>query len=269
MSVPIWMTTVAIVELAGIMALGVLLIVARRQLKGTRRELQRSRQDSPRRRRRLGAAPFAIRTAWQTADSVMKKGIGATVRNSIEDLAGWAQVERPDLARLTADGHVVIVFSDIEGSTEQNEALGDRGWVKVLERHNKLVCKLVDDHGGHVVKNQGDGFMIAFGDPGQAVLCSIEVQRALHEKPDNWGAIRVRIGIHMGTLVRRGDDLFGRNVAIAARVAGQANGGEILVSDSVRDAIEGVLDIQLCNPREVDLKGLVGSHKVYPVKLPI
>ncbi|MDT5099405.1 MAG: hypothetical protein QOC76_3142 [Mycobacterium sp.] len=268
MSVPIWMT-VAIVELAGIMALGVLLIVARRQLKGTRRELQRSRQDSPRRRRRLGPAPFAIRTAWQTADSVMKKGIGATVRNSIEDLAGWAQVERPDLARLTADGHVVIVFSDIEGSTEQNEALGDRGWVKVLERHNKLVCKLVDDHGGHVVKNQGDGFMIAFGDPGQAVLCSIEVQRALREKPDNWGAIRVRIGIHMGTLLRRGDDLFGRNVALAARVAGHANGGEILVSDSVRDAIEGVLDIQLCNPREVDLKGLVGSHKVYPVKLPI
>jgi adenylate cyclase len=54
----------------------------------------------------------------------MKKGIGATVRNSIEDLAGWAQVERPDLAKLTADGHVVIVFSDIEGSTEQNEAPG-------------------------------------------------------------------------------------------------------------------------------------------------
>jgi adenylate cyclase len=45
----------------------------------------------------------------------------------------WAQVERPDLARLAADGHVVIVFSDIEGSTEQNQALGDRGWVKVLE----------------------------------------------------------------------------------------------------------------------------------------
>jgi adenylate cyclase len=79
----------------------------------------------------------------------------------------------------------------------------------------------------------------------------------------------VRIGIHMGPLLRRGDDLFGRNVAMAARVAGHASGGEILVSDPVRDAIEGVLDIQLCNPREVDLKGLVGSHKVYPVKLPI
>jgi adenylate cyclase len=113
----------------------------------------------------------------------------------------WAQVERPDLARLAADGHVVIVFSDIEGSTEQNQALGDRGWVKVLERHDKLIYKLVDDYGGHVVKSQGDGFMIAFGHPAQAVLCSIEVQRALHGSADRWGAIRVRFGIHMGTSV--------------------------------------------------------------------
>ncbi|MGZ5397080.1 MAG: adenylate/guanylate cyclase domain-containing protein [Mycobacterium sp.] len=267
MSVPIWMA-VAFVELAAIIALGVLLIVARRQLKGTRRGLRGSRQDSPRRRRRPGLAPFAIKTAWQTADSLVKKGIGATVRNSVEDLAGWAQVERPDLARLTADGHVVIVFSDIEGSTEQNEALGDRVWVKVLERHNKLISEFVEEYGGHVVKSQGDGFMIAFGDPGKAVLCCVEVQRALNDS-DRWGDIRVRIGIHMGAMLRRGNDLFGRNVAMAPRVAGHASGGEILVSDSIRDALEGAPDVQLHNPREVDLKGLVGTHKVYPVELPI
>jgi class 3 adenylate cyclase len=55
----------------------------------------------------------------------------------------------------------------------------------------------------------------------------------------------VRIGIHMGTLLRRGDHLFGRNVAMAAGVAGRASGGEIHVSDSVRNAIQGVPDIQL------------------------
>jgi adenylate cyclase len=267
MSGPI-LIAVGIAAVAGIIALGVLLVVSRRQLKGTRRELERSREGKTRRRRRPGVAPSAIRTAWQTADSLMKKGIGATVRNSVEDLAGWAQVERPDLARLAADGYVVIVFSDIEGSTEHNEVLGDRGWVKVLERHNKLNYRLVDDYGGHVVKSQGDGFMIAFGDPEQAVLCCIEVQRALHDSGDRWGAIRVRFGVHMGTSVRRGDDLFGLNVAVAARVAGQASGGEILVSDSVRDALEGVPDIQLCTPREVELKGLRGTHKVYPVKVP-
>jgi class 3 adenylate cyclase len=134
----------------------------------------------------------------------------------------WAQVERPDFARLAADGHVV--------------------------------------------KSQGDGFMIAFGDPAQAVLCTIEVQRALHGSADRWGAIRVRFGIHMGTSVRRGDDLCGLNVAMAARVAGHAGGGEILVSDSVRDALEGVSDIRLGTPREVELKGLRGTHWVYPVR---
>jgi adenylate cyclase len=71
----------------------------------------------------------------------------------------------------------------------------------------------------------------------------------------------------MGTSVRRGDDLFGRNVAMAARVAGQADGGEILVSESVRDAIDGLPDIELCTPREVELKGLLGSHHLYPVKV--
>ncbi|MGA7050771.1 MAG: adenylate/guanylate cyclase domain-containing protein [Mycobacterium sp.] len=259
---------VALAELVGAVALGVLLIVSRRQLKGTRAELERARTlGTARRRRRIGVAPFAIRTAWKTADSLMTKGIGATVRNSVEDLAGWAQVERPDLARLTADGDVVIAFSDIEGSTVHNEALGDRGWVKVLERHNRLIQKLVDDYNGHVVKSQGDGFMIAFADARQAVLCAVDVQRALLDDADRWEGIRVRIGIHMGSSVRRGDDLFGRNVAMAARIAGQANGGEILVSESVRDAIKGLPDIELCAPVEAELKGLQGSHNLYAVKV--
>src|ERR1700761_5449065 len=200
MSAALVASGIAVVELGGLIALGVLLIVSRHQLKDTRSELERARQ--PRiagRRRRAGLAPFAIRTAWRTADSLITKGIGATVRNSIEDLAGWAQVERPDLARLTANGDVVIAFSDIEDSTAHNESLGDRGWVKVLDRHNRLVHKLVEDHGGHVIKNQGDGFMIAFGDAGQAVLCGIGVQHALVDDTDRWEGIRVRIGIHLGT----------------------------------------------------------------------
>src|ERR1700679_2496378 len=258
---------IAVVELGGLIALGVLLIVSRHQLKETRGQLERARQPRiARQRRRPGLAPFALRTAWRTADSLITKGIGATVRTSIEDLAGWAQVERPDLARLTADGDVVIAFSDIEDSTAHNEALGDQGWVKVLERHNRLIQKFVGDHEGQVVKNQGDGFMIAFADPGQAVLCGIDVQRALLENAERWEGVRVRIGIHVGPSVRRGGDLFGRNVAMAARVAGQADGGEIPVSEPVRDAIEGRPDIGLCTPRGVELKGLQGPHNLYPVK---
>lgn len=264
------LAAVGLAALAAIITLSVLLIVSRRQLSGVRLELERVREEQGRRRRRRGVAPLAVKAVWQTADSLLNKGIGATVRNSVEDLAGWAQVERPDLARLTADGDVVIAFSDIEGSTELNEKLGDRAWVTLLERHNKLVNKLVAEHGGHVVKNQGDGFMIAFGDPLQAVLCSIAIQRGLEKRSERHGSIRVRIGIHQGSSVRRGDDLFGRNVAMAARVAGQAAGGEILITEEVRAAIARAgdpddPDVDLGVPRTVDLKGIRGSHHLYPV----
>ncbi|MUL83027.1 adenylate/guanylate cyclase domain-containing protein [Mycobacterium sp. CBMA247] len=261
------MLVVVVLLFAAFVTFLVLFIVSRRHLTNARREIERMRSEDEerRRRRRRGVAPLAIKTVFQTADMLINKGLGATVRNSIEDLAGWAQVERPDLARLTADGRVVIVFSDIEGSTESNAAMGDRAWVKLLEKHNKLVQARVDRHGGHVVKTQGDGFMIAFADPQNAVRFATDVQRALAENPQRWQAIRVRIGVHMGTSVRRGDDLFGLDVAMAARVAGQADGGEILVSEPVGDAVKHLDDVVLGSPREVELKGLPGTHRLYPV----
>lgn len=255
--------------LAAVITLSVLLIVVRRHLRDTRSELENLRELQGRRRRRLGVAPLAVRTVWHTADSLLNKGFGATVRNSIEDLAGWARVERPDLARLTADGDVVIVFSDIEGSTRLNEELGDRDWVRVLERHTKLVDKLVTAHGGHVVKNQGDGFMIAFADAGQAVLCCIGIQQGLDGGNGRRTPIRVRIGVHLGSSVRRGDDLFGHNVAIAARVADQAAGGEILITEPVRRAVGDVPGIELGGRRAVDLKGVRDSPDLYPVLMPV
>ena len=93
---------------------------------------------------------------------------------------------------------------------------------------------------------------------------------ALAERPND---IRVRIGIHSGKSVLRGDDLFGRNVAMAARVAGQAEGGEILVSEAVRDAIDGrrggadTGDIAYGESREAELKGFSGTHRLYPVEI--
>jgi len=257
---------IVVLQFAGLVTFVVLFIVSRRKLVNTRAELERARREQLGRRRRRGVAPSAIKTVFQTADMLINKGFGATVRNSIEDLAGWAQIERPDLARLTADGRVVIVFSDIEGSTQYNESMGDRAWVKLLERHNKLVQSRVDKHGGHVVKTQGDGFMIAFADPSQAVRFSTDVQRALDDGSERWEAIRVRIGVHMGTSVRRGEDLFGLDVAMAARVADQAEGGEILLSEPVRDAVSGLDGILVGTPREVELKGLRGTHRLYPVE---
>ena len=213
MDVPVgWLIAagvLAVAAVAAIITLTVLLSVSRGQLTSTRRDLADLRERQGKRRRKLGVAPLAVRTVWQTADSLLNKGIVSTVRNSIEDLAGWAQVERPDLARLTANGDVTIAFSDIEGSTQLNEALGDREWVKILERHNKLVGRCVDDHGGHIVKSQGDGFMMAFGDPREALECAEEIQADLGSDrvlASGEHPIRVRMGIHHGRSVRRGDD---------------------------------------------------------------
>jgi adenylate cyclase len=257
----------AAVLLASTVTFLVLFVVAQRRLAGTRDALEQARRDhrppESRRRRRRGVAPVAIKSVLQAADLVIAKGL-STVQSSIDDLAGWARIERPDLARVTgADGRVVLVFSDIEGSTELNATMGDRAWVQLLERHNALVQARVDAHGGHVVKTQGDGFMIAFADPERAVRFGADVQHALDGR--QWETIRVRMGIHLGTSVRRGADLFGLDVATAARVADQAAGGEILVSEPVREAVAAQRDIAWGEPRHVDLKGVPGTHALYPL----
>lgn len=207
----------------------------------------------------------AVKTVWQTANILRTDGFGAAVRSSIEELADWAEVERPDLARLAPNGRVAIMFSDIEESTALNERIGDRAWVRLISKHDKSVHRHVDGYGGYVVKSQGDGFMVAFAKPADAVRCAIDVQRSLEKHPNG---IRVRIGIHDGKSVRRGDDLFGRNVAMAARVASEADGGQILVSESIRDAVEAsadCADIDLDEGREAALKGFAGTHKLYAV----
>ncbi len=252
---------VAVIEAAALATLSVLLVRSRREAAELRR-----RTDT--RSRFLSGGREAVKTVWETANVLRKEGLGAVVRNSIEDLADWAEVERPDLARISANGKVVLLFSDIEESTALNERIGDRSFAKLIGNHDKLVRKLVDEHSGHVVKSQGDGFMIAFAEPEKAVRCAADMQRSLDDsaKHKRRNAVRVRIGIHMGRSVRRGDDLFGRNVAMAARVANEADGGEILVSEAVRDGVSDCDDIGLDEGREVELKGFSGKHRLYAVE---
>lgn len=256
------LTTIALCVLAAVaVAEGIALMVMTRQLRRRDAELEELNRRLDTRATLLSGGREAVKQVWQTANVLRKQGFGAAVRSSIEDLADWAEVERPDLARLVPDGRVAILFSDIEGSTALNERIGDRAWVRLIESHDKMVGRCVQRHGGHVVKSQGDGFMIAFARPEEAVRCGIDVQRELARRPNG---IRVRIGIHAGKSVRRGDDLFGRNVAMAARVAAAADGGEVLVSKSVRDA---VTDQEFDSGREVELKGFSGTHRLYALAL--
>lgn len=263
---------IAVYVLAGVAVVEAgALVVLWRLLARSRQEAEELRQRADARNWLLSGSREAVKTVWNTANIMRKEGFGAAVRSSIEDLADWAEVERPDLARVTRDGRVVIMFSDIEESTALNERIGDRAWVKLIGSHDKLVQRLVQRQSGHVVKSQGDGFMIAFARAEQAVRCGIDVQHELDKdaKRKRQEEIRVRIGIHMGRSVRRGDDLFGRNVAMAARVAAQAVGGEILVSQPVRDALRDCpdyQDIHFDEGRDVELKGFSGSYRLFAVE---
>jgi adenylate cyclase len=254
---------IAAYVLAGIAAVeAIALIVLWVWLRRSRSEAEQLRRRVDARNMLLSGGREAVKQVWQTANILRKDGLEAAVRSSIEDLADWAEVERPDLARLAPSGKVAILFSDIEESTALNERIGDRAWVRLIGRHDKMVRRYVKNHSGHVVKSQGDGFMVAFAHPEEAVRCSLDVQRSLSRRPNG---IRVRIGIHMGKSVRRGDDLFGRNVAMAARVASAADGGEILVSEVVRDALRDLDDVSFDDGRNAELKGFSGSYRLYAV----
>jgi adenylate cyclase len=259
--------SVIVIGALAVLAVGeaVVLIVLVVRLRAARRLTAELGRRMSARRALITGGREAVRTVWQTADLMRREGFGAAVRSSVEELAGWALVERPDLARIAVNGRVAILFSDIEGSTARNEEIGDRAWVRLIEQHAALVQKLVRRHGGHVVKSQGDGFMVAFAQPAEAVRCAVDLQEELRDRPDD---LRVRIGIHSGTSVRRGDDLFGRNVALAARVAALAAGGEVLVSGAVREAVPAGDGVDYDGGRDVELKGLRGTHRVYAVAVP-
>lgn len=250
-----------LVAVAAAVVLLVLLLRARAEVAELREQLAAKRWVPSTR-----DATSALRAVTRTAVKVRDHGLSGALRSSIDDLAGWAQAERPDLAAVAAaDGTVTIVFSDIEDSTALNDRLGDRAFVRLLGRHDRIVRHAVDDGGGHVVKTQGDGFMLAFGSAEDAVAGAVRIQRELrgHLRPP----IRVRIGVHTGRAVRRDNDLFGRDVALAARIAACAAGDEILVSDATCAALQrsDAGAVSLGTQRELELKGLPGTHRVHTV----
>jgi class 3 adenylate cyclase len=192
---------------------------------------------------------------------------GDGVKTSIDTVAAAVERERPNLRRHAApDGTVTILFTDIEGSTALTERLGDQRAHEVLRAHNAVVREEVAAHGGFEVKSQGDGFMLAFHSARQALACAIAIQRALPSgRSGNLDPVRVRIGLHTGEAIREADDFFGKAVILAARIAAQANGGEILASSLVKELTESRGEFAFADPREVALKGLSGTYRLFSV----
>lgn len=216
-------------------------------------------------------AERAVARVVRTASKVREGGLSGLVQSSLEELSSWASVEQRRIASGMADaeGRVTLLFSDIEDSTPLNERLGDAGWVRLLRAHDALVRGRVDRYRGQVVKTAGDGFMVAFRDAEAGCRAAVGIQRDLRRTLDPMlrvvAPIKVRIGIHTGTAIARDGDYFGRNVAIAARVAALATGGEVLATSGVRDALDEDADVELTPMGEVELKGLPGSHAVWRV----
>jgi class 3 adenylate cyclase len=183
---------------------------------------------------------------------------------SIVAVSRAVQAEQPaEVMAAEPGGDVTIMFSDIEDSTALNEMAGDDAWMEVLHAHNALVEREVAAQGGRVVKTIGDGYMVVFGSAESAVRSALAIQAALATPPESLRDIRVRIGLHTGSVVAQGDDFFGREVNYAARVASAALGGEVLVSNAVRERCGAMLTTAAA--RDVEFKGFEGSQRVWLV----
>ena len=194
--------------------------------------------------------------------------LGRTLTVSLDELERTIQREQPDLSStLAADGTVTLVFTDIVDSTVLLARVGDHAWLDVIRRHNAVIENATAAHGGSVVETQGDGSMLAFSSARRAVACAQTIQREIADAfAEDSPPIRVRIGVHTGDALHEADHFFGTAVHYAARVASQAVGGEVLVSNLVRELVAGP-GIDFLESREVELKGLEGSHRLFAVDL--
>jgi class 3 adenylate cyclase len=157
-----------------------------------------------------------------------------------------------------------FMFTDIVGSTNLAELLGDESWERLLHWHDDALRTLFARNGGEVVNSTGDGFFVAFDSARRGIDCAIAIQRALAEhRRTNGFAPSVRIGLHAAEANRRGDDYSGMGVHVAARVAALAGDGEIVATIETLGEAD---DILTADPREAALKGVTDPVKVASVR---
>jgi class 3 adenylate cyclase len=204
---------------------------------------------------------------WHGSVPTPNEEHGFFLTKSVDEIAEAVSESRPDLSATSApDGTVTIAFTDIEDSMKLNAFLGDQRWLEVLRAHNDVITRVTGKHDGTVVKGQGDGFMLAFPSARRGLACAQAIEREIAEVfRDPGSPIRVRVGIHVGETVREAEDFFGHAVAYAARIASTAEGGEIVASSLVHDLVAHTGEFTFADAREVELKGIEGLQKVYPL----
>lgn len=183
-------------------------------------------------------------------------------------LQNWRDIVDPVLEFLTGTmveraptrRFATVLFTDIVDSTRQSAAAGDTAWRATIDAHDRLARKLVDHHGGRVVKSTGDGLLVVFDVPSQAVSCGAALVRELRSI-----GVDIRSGIHAGEIEVHDDlDISGIAVNLAARAEQAADDGELWASSTVRDLMLGGA-ATFEDRGEHTLKGIDGTWRLFAV----
>jgi len=161
--------------------------------------------------------------------------------------------ELPDDDRVLA----TVLFTDIAGATEHAERLGDRAWRDLLERHHSRVRQELARFRGREIDTSGDGFFATFHGPARGVRCALAIRDAVRSL-----GIEIRAGLHTGECELLGDKVAGIAVHIGARVMGIGNGGEVLVSRTVKDLVVGS-GLDFADHGVHTLKGVGGDWELF------
>jgi class 3 adenylate cyclase len=188
------------------------------------------------------------------ADQVPWSGDGNAILDEVEEFLTGQRTGGGERVLTT------VVFTDIVDSTRLAAAMGDQAWRARLENHDAIVRTELRRYGGREVNTTGDGFLAAFESPTQAVRCARAIVDAAGAQ------VEVRTGVHTGECERRGNDLAGLAVHIAARVAAAAGPGEVFVSRTVRDLVGGS-DARFADRGEYELKGVPERWQLFALEV--
>ena len=165
------------------------------------------------------------------------------------------------------EGTVTIMFTDVEESTRLLSTRGFTASHEIMKAYETIIDEKVGQHAGRRIKGLGDGFMISFGSARHGVECALDIQQAIAEysKQNPERKLRIRIGVNTGEVVEEAGDIFGAAVNVAARVAGKAKGGEILVSEIVRQLVGPIAEMKFEFRGRYKLKGFPDRWRLHQV----
>jgi len=187
---------------------------------------------------------------------------------SIDVIASALGDAQPELGEMSSpDGALTLLFCDIEDAGEIEEEVGAERAAELLRDHRAIVEQVVAHRGGTVVRSHDDGFMVAFDSAHAGLRCAIDLQTSLAERtvPGGERPLRLRVGLHTGSVIASEEELYGRNVVLGARIAGCARGGEIAVSSTLKEYTESDPSFRFEERGEHRFKGVLGEHHVYTV----